>query len=78
MAYKDYSINSTVLVKLNSIGRAMWKQHHAQHGKKASELPPETDGWTPFKLHKLMLVFGQGCFQGADMPFSVNIRIEDN
>ena len=28
MNYKEYSINSTVWVKLNAIGRAMWKQHH--------------------------------------------------
>lgn len=78
MSHKEYSVNSTVWVKLNSIGRAMWKQHHAQQGKKAPELPQEQDGWTPFKLHKLMLIFGPGCFQGADLPFSVNIRFEEN
>lgn len=78
MSTKEYSINTTVWVKLNAIGKAMWKQHHAIMGKKAPDLTVDDEGWTPFKLYKLMNVFGPGCFQGADLPFSVNIRFEDS
>ncbi len=77
MKTSEHNINSNVLVKINSVGRAMWKQHYAKQGKKAPELKPDSEGWTGFKLHKLMQVFGQGCFVGADLPFSANIRIEE-
>jgi hypothetical protein len=76
MKSTECTINSNVWVKLNAIGRAMWKQHHALSGKKAPELTSDAEGWTSFKLHKLMHVFGPGCFQGADLPFALTIRIE--
>lgn len=79
-----FNINHTVKVKLTEMGLAELKE---QHDEMLMGLPrlgefeapaQDSDGWSTWQLHSLMLAFGQSMIMGRNLPFETEILIISN
>lgn len=81
----EVNLNETVRVKLNENGiailrrnyEAVYKQYRPEMLKKHPFKLPAIDkeGWSEFKLWKLMQEFGSSIYMGCKMPFETTIEI---
>lgn len=67
--HHSFNINDYVRVKLTFIGWALL------NGKNRI-VSEDTEGWSRWQLWDLMNTFGTSLYNGCDVPFETNIRIE--
>jgi len=64
-----FNINDYVYAKLTDAGKAIAHEQLAKY--------EEFDGgWSKWQLWELMAVFGSSMYNGCDVPFETNIRID--
>ena len=79
----EFNINNYVHIKMTQHGRDIHKEHWTDvmsgcfdwtyNPKKES-----ADGWFKWQMWDVMRVFGDHMYNGCELPFDVNIIIEEN
>ena len=81
---KELNINSYVNVKINNYGISILEQKHNEFQKQFPiigdfKMPePDENGYIKFQLWELMNIFGPYLIAGFEVPFEMNIGIDEN
>jgi len=84
-----FNVNDYVFVKLTDHGREVLRQLRVRRSLLMSmqgiesvfELYPESTefpGYTRFQMWELMSIFGEHCFNGAELVFETEIKLTSN
>lgn len=71
-----FNINNYVRIRVTPTGRKVHDAYYAALFMKPPEIVVDSDGWTRDQLWHVMHIFGEACFNGAEVPFETEIMIE--
>lgn len=70
------NLNDSVRVKVTETGLKQFNAFYENLNMKPPVLEVDKDGWTDFCLWELANIFGEGMYNGCDVPVETSFEIE--